>query len=381
MLGGSAGPARKWNGGARDDQNQAAKATRPKRQLMCERKKQWRSVTASGATRPNGRRGGTKRTGVGPCAQSTRTKPHYRLAWSADPSARWRRPCAATRSKEARRRQRSMTTRRRRSPRAASGARRAGADLVAIPAATNFLRRAPRVAQKARSMARHALRAAESALRMPRIAVAVARCLGQRACVARLPRIGGALAAVLVATRVRDRLPRIDGAAVRVTSVSVDDNRSARLWQTRKALNAPSDDGRVMPDEELAHQEDASLPAKHAHRPTAPKELRGARFRSAPPQSTLDPYRLSNIRLAHDVDFFVVMGFNGSIYDVHIALQPKCNRPDFVKRTKEGRPTPCKHILFVFMNVLKLEESDHPMVSDWPAAVETAVLVDRRTNA
>ncbi|KAI0557466.1 hypothetical protein FGB62_300g03 [Gracilaria domingensis] len=140
-------------------------------------------------------------------------------------------------------------------PRAASGARRAGADLVAIPAATNFVRRALRVAQKARSMAGHALRAVESALRMPRIAVAVSLCFGQRACVARLPIIGGALAAVLLGTRVRgararracgervrgtQRLPRIDGAAVRVTSASVDDNRSARLVRlTKKTRKSP----------------------------------------------------------------------------------------------------------------------------------------------
>ncbi|KAI0560446.1 hypothetical protein FGB62_112g08 [Gracilaria domingensis] len=83
--------------------------------------------------------------------------------------------------------------------------------------------------------------------------------------------------------------------------------------RARHAQRAAATPDAVTPDDEHALQNDAPPPAKRARRAAAPKEVRGARFRSAPPRSTLDRYRRSNIRLylvarkrvAHDVAFLL----------------------------------------------------------------------------
>jgi hypothetical protein len=58
---------------------------------------------------------------------------------------------------------------------------------------------------------------------------------------------------------------------------------------------------------------------------------------------------------------FVIMGSSGGLYNVEISQVPKCNCPDFVKRTSgqsSSPPGPCKHILFVMHRVLKVDQLD-----------------------
>lgn len=50
---------------------------------------------------------------------------------------------------------------------------------------------------------------------------------------------------------------------------------------------------------------------------------------------------------------FVVMGSTGNVYEVLISASPRCNCPDF-----ERRQSPCKHVLFVWLRVLRLESGD-----------------------
>lgn len=96
------------------------------------------------------------------------------------------------------------------------------------------------------------------------------------------------------------------------------------------------------------------------------KEKRDARYRSAPSKAALD--RLERSR-GHRL-FLVaktnpdgkiqcaVMGSNGNIYNCVINLEPHCNCPDFTKRKDTSQQGPCKHLIFIFMRVLKLDCED-----------------------
>jgi len=50
---------------------------------------------------------------------------------------------------------------------------------------------------------------------------------------------------------------------------------------------------------------------------------------------------------------FVVLGSAGNLYTVTISHIPKCNCPDFEKGNL------CKHILFIYMKVLKVKSEQH----------------------
>jgi hypothetical protein len=50
---------------------------------------------------------------------------------------------------------------------------------------------------------------------------------------------------------------------------------------------------------------------------------------------------------------YAVLGSTGNVYDVEIAKFPSCSCPDF------GRGYLCKHILFVFLKVLKVKETSN----------------------
>jgi len=50
---------------------------------------------------------------------------------------------------------------------------------------------------------------------------------------------------------------------------------------------------------------------------------------------------------------FAVMGSTGNVYEVAISSVPRCNCPDFLRRQ-----SPCKHVLFVWLRVLRLEADD-----------------------
>ncbi|CAN8075710.1 unnamed protein product [Agarophyton chilense] len=96
-------------------------------------------------------------------------------------------------------------------------------------------------------------------------------------------------------------------------------------------------------------------------------QLRGARLRTRPSTRALDRFRRANHRLflveekriAPLETQFVVMGVNASVYHVHIGVQPNCDCPDFVNRAQANKHGPCKHIIFVFLNVRALHPTDH----------------------
>lgn len=105
---------------------------------------------------------------------------------------------------------------------------------------------------------------------------------------------------------------------------------------------------------------------KKTRKSAPPKKSRGSRYRAFPSHSVLDRLRRSNQRLfmvkqkrvsESDVHF-TIMGTNGNIYNTKINEQPNCNCPDFKKRYEEGKVGPCKHLIFVFLRVLKLSQRD-----------------------
>ncbi|KAI9142021.1 hypothetical protein BKA69DRAFT_1156886 [Paraphysoderma sedebokerense] len=58
---------------------------------------------------------------------------------------------------------------------------------------------------------------------------------------------------------------------------------------------------------------------------------------------------------------FAVLGSTGNVYNVKIRRFPECNCPDFEKHKNfsTGHSIPCKHVLFIYLKVLKLERSSH----------------------
>ncbi|CAM9475269.1 unnamed protein product, partial [Phaeothamnion confervicola] len=99
----------------------------------------------------------------------------------------------------------------------------------------------------------------------------------------------------------------------------------------------------------------------------APVEKRAARYRSSCAAGVRD--RISRAMsqrmyliersdesasgaLAHR---FTVLGSTGNVYEVRIAKGPSCSCPD------HGRGNVCKHILFVFLKVLKVR-FDSPLI-------------------
>eukprot|EP00177_Eucheuma_denticulatum_P007399 GFKZ01013467.1.p1 GENE.GFKZ01013467.1~~GFKZ01013467.1.p1 ORF type:complete len:512 (+),score=58.56 GFKZ01013467.1:270-1805(+) len=96
------------------------------------------------------------------------------------------------------------------------------------------------------------------------------------------------------------------------------------------------------------------------------KEKRSAKYRSAPSKAALDRlersrgHRLFLVDKTNPGDSIrcAVMGSNGNIYKCVIDLEPHCDCPDFRKRKGTSQQGPCKHLIFIFMRVLKLDCED-----------------------
>jgi SWIM zinc finger len=115
----------------------------------------------------------------------------------------------------------------------------------------------------------------------------------------------------------------------------------------------------------------SSPPKKRTKKPKAPianetppasPERRPKRYRDRPPQSVLIKrdrvlsQRMFLIERSGRTDNaleedFSVLGSTGNVYVVKIARVPTCTCPDF-----EKHQVACKHVLFVFLKVLKVRE-------------------------
>ncbi|ORX39951.1 hypothetical protein BD324DRAFT_615627 [Kockovaella imperatae] len=89
-------------------------------------------------------------------------------------------------------------------------------------------------------------------------------------------------------------------------------------------------------------------------------EKRDKRFRIKAPQATLQRaervkaqrmFMLDRQKLDDLQEKFQVLGSTGNVYTVMIEAQPSCDCPDFQKGN-----APCKHVIFVFLKVLKVPE-------------------------
>eukprot|EP00439_Symbiodinium_sp_Y106_P032130 s1128_g3.t2 len=120
-----------------------------------------------------------------------------------------------------------------------------------------------------------------------------------------------------------------------------------------------------------------SKPVEQCRGQAAPKEVRKANFRRQPSIATCDridralEQRLYLLKLERPHaggagGLFHVLGSTGNVYTVHIGTKPSCDCPDFLK----GRG-PCKHILFIWLRVLRLEEDDYRI---WQSALLTSEL-------
>jgi hypothetical protein len=56
---------------------------------------------------------------------------------------------------------------------------------------------------------------------------------------------------------------------------------------------------------------------------------------------------------------FVVMGSTGNVYTVKICSEPSCTCPDFLRRQRN-----CKHIFFILLKVMKIDEVDQEYFED-----------------
>lgn len=95
---------------------------------------------------------------------------------------------------------------------------------------------------------------------------------------------------------------------------------------------------------------------------------RGARYRSHPSKAVLDRYQRSLRHRLYLIErgdgantseaAFAVMGANGNVYRCKVGTEPTCNCPDFTKRAGGHGHGPCKHLIFVFVRVLKVSRDD-----------------------
>ncbi|WWC89970.1 uncharacterized protein L201_004899 [Kwoniella dendrophila CBS 6074] len=94
-----------------------------------------------------------------------------------------------------------------------------------------------------------------------------------------------------------------------------------------------------------------------------PKKARMARLREKCPKTILDRYKravsqrmfmIERERLGEgysQYEQFKVLGSTGNVYTVEVGRVPRCDCPDNLKGNK-----PCKHIIFVFIKVLKVPD-------------------------
>lgn len=107
-------------------------------------------------------------------------------------------------------------------------------------------------------------------------------------------------------------------------------------------------------------------PAKRQKVEKAPKEKRGVNTRGHPSKAVLDRLIRSKRHRLFLVDkkdeqgkiVCAVMGSNGNIYKCQISVNPSCDCPDFQKRKALKTDGPCKHLIFLFLRVLKVPRED-----------------------
>lgn len=123
-----------------------------------------------------------------------------------------------------------------------------------------------------------------------------------------------------------------------------------------------------VPELELEAADDGKVaggPAKKRRKIV--KEKREAKYRSAPSKAALDRLERSAGHRLFLVDKNIeegqircaVMGTNGNVYKCCIDLTPSCDCQDFSKRRETSQHGPCKHLIFIFVRVLKLDHEDH----------------------
>lgn len=95
---------------------------------------------------------------------------------------------------------------------------------------------------------------------------------------------------------------------------------------------------------------------------------RGSRYRPHPSKAVLDRYQRSlrhrlflierHTETEESIATFAVMGANGNVYRCKVCTEPTCDCPDFTKRARGPMHGPCKHLIFVFVRVLKVVRDD-----------------------
>ena len=125
-------------------------------------------------------------------------------------------------------------------------------------------------------------------------------------------------------------------------------------------------------------EEDGAATGTKRKMATAKEEKRLRKFRAQPNSDTLIRieraltqrlYLVSRQVLAEDQQAFAVLGSTGNVYNVMIGQTPACNCPDYGRKGN----TSCKHVLFVFLRVLRVP-STNPVV--WQAALLKQELVE-----
>ncbi|KAG2386053.1 hypothetical protein C9374_003202 [Naegleria lovaniensis] len=125
-------------------------------------------------------------------------------------------------------------------------------------------------------------------------------------------------------------------------------------------VSTPSSSTGMVSSSTSATQESVTSPKKKVK---LTEEKRKARFVSKPSIATKEriaralTQRLYLIERKNRVDNleeeFVVLGSTGNVYNVNICEVPSCSCPDFEKGNL------CKHILFVFLRVLRVNQNSH----------------------
>lgn len=113
----------------------------------------------------------------------------------------------------------------------------------------------------------------------------------------------------------------------------------------------------------LLHGE-VDLDHKKANTSGSSTEARGAIFRKAPSQRVKEKMEraleqrfvlIDRERESGPKEIFKVLGSTGNVYTVLVDLKPSCDCPDARKNIDQV----CKHVIFVFLKVLKIPVSDH----------------------
>eukprot|EP01119_Soliformovum_irregulare_P019655 TRINITY_DN6274_c0_g1_i1.p1 TRINITY_DN6274_c0_g1~~TRINITY_DN6274_c0_g1_i1.p1 ORF type:complete len:493 (-),score=106.67 TRINITY_DN6274_c0_g1_i1:1-1326(-) len=152
-------------------------------------------------------------------------------------------------------------------------------------------------------------------------------------------------------------------------SPSPEPKKSKAKKSRRRAPSPDSDSDSYGSEDDVDEESPASSPVKKKSRKAAPKatpkpkpvqEHRPARFVSSRSKATSDRinralsqrmYLASREEISETERHFAVLGSVGNIYTVVITDLPHCSCPDF------ERGHLCKHILFVYLKVLRVDPS------------------------